>query len=145
MKKLTTLLGIVALSATFALAGCNKKKDEEGKAPAAKPAETTPTAPAAPAADTPAAAPTPSEAKPVEGQPAAATDIPAECTDYKATVEKLATCDKVPAADKDTLKQSFDKDFAALTATGADKVKAATDCKAAAEKIKTAHGKTCGW
>ncbi|MGE0871888.1 MAG: hypothetical protein AB7P03_25245 [Kofleriaceae bacterium] len=143
MKKLTTLLGIVALSATFALAGCNKKKDEEGKAPAAKPAETLPTTPAAPAADTPST----DEAKPAEGQPAAAaaTDIPAECADYKATVEKLATCDKVAAADKDKLKQSFDKDFAAWTAAGVDKTKAASDCKAASETIKTAHSKDCGW
>jgi hypothetical protein len=140
MKKLTTLLGVVALSTTFAVAGCKKKEDQV--APAAKAAE-----PAPPPAETPPA-PTPAaEVKPVEGQPAAgetANNLPPECADYKATIEKLGSCEKVPAAQRDQLKQTLDKDLMALTAPDADKVKAASNCKTAMDAIKTKHGKNCG-
>jgi hypothetical protein len=75
--------------------------------------------------------------------------LPAECNDYKAMVEKLAACDKLPAASRDMLKKSFDDSSKAWTdfeKLPADAKTALTNgCKQGAEALKKAAGATCGF
>src|SRR5215467_5537172 len=111
MKKLTTMFGIVALTATIGLAGCKNKRDTEKK-------DETPAKTTEPATPDPNAKPDPAKTDPAKTDPAktdpaktddhAAANLPAECNDYKAAVDKLASCDKLPAASRDALKQSYE-------------------------------------
>ncbi len=144
MKKLTTVFAIAAMSTLF-LTGCPKKQDEARDTSAPKATETTPVVTGN--------VPTPTVAKPDDkppekpATPLAAGDMPAECAEYKALADKLAspTCDKL-GAQRDTLKASFDdswKAWAALPA--ADRASTAGACKAAAEGLKAAAGTACGW
>ena len=97
---------------------------------------------AAPAADPAAAAP----ADPAAAAPAAAGDLPAECNEYKASIEKLATCDKMPAAARDALKKAFDDASAGWAKLPADaKAALGTACKAGADAVMTSAKTTCGW
>ncbi len=136
MKKIATLIGTLALASTLAITGC-KKKDEGATAPATTeaPKAADPAAPAAPAAD-PAAAP----AAPAAAPAAAAGDLPAECNDYKAALEKVAACDKLPAAAKDAYKSAWSGVETSLQAATTPETKAAvaSACKAGADGLKTA-------
>jgi hypothetical protein len=137
MKKLVTLFGTLALASTLALTGC-KKKDEAPKEPAATETPKAAEPAAAPAAADPAAAP--AAADPAAAAPAAAAgDLPAECAEYKAAIEKLATCDKLPAASKDGLKTSWTAIETSLAGAAVPEAKAAvaSGCKTAAESLKT--------
>ena len=68
---------------------------------------------------------------------AAGGDLPAECNDYKAAIEKLATCDKLPQATRDALKQSYEQTSAAWANVPAEgKASLATACKSAADAVK---------
>ena len=106
---------------------------------------------------TPAAAPTEGEgaAAPAEGEAAAegaaadgdsaaadtaaAGDLPAECQEYKAAVEALDACDKLPAEAKAAQKQALEQATAAWAALPAEaKAQAAEGCKAATEGVKAA-------
>jgi hypothetical protein len=138
MKKLTTLFAIAALSATVALAGC-KKKEEGADKPADKPADKAADKPADKAADKPADKAAPAADKPADkaAPAAAAGDLPAECNDYKAAIEKLAACDKLPQAARDALKQSYDQASASWAGLPAEaKASLASACKAGADAVK---------
>ena len=52
--------------------------------------------------------PTPPEGS-ASGSSADAGDVPQECKDYKAAVERIQPCEAVPKAARDTLRASFDK------------------------------------
>lgn len=132
MKKLSTLFAIVALTVGLGVAGC--KKDEGSKEqPAAKPTEE-PVKAADEAKPTEAK---PDEAKPAEPAAAAAGDLPAECAEYKAAIEKLATCDKLPQATRDALKQSYEQTSAAWASVPAEgRAALGTACKSAADAVK---------
>jgi hypothetical protein len=149
MKKLSIVFAIFALATTLGVTGCKKKKEE---APATDPAAKT-TDPAGSAA---APTPTPDPAAGSAAAPAdpaapaaAAGDLPAECNDYKAMIDKLATCDKLPQQSRDALKQGYDAmsaSWANAATMPAEAKKAMGDsCKQAAEALKTAAGTTCGW
>src|SRR5438874_12705259 len=98
MKKLTTLLAVVALATTLGLAGCKKNKDQEAADKGAPKTEEKmggdmkkdegmkPADPNAAKTDDKGAAP----------MAAPAGDLPKECGDYKAAIEKLSSCDKMP-------------------------------------------------
>jgi hypothetical protein len=66
----------------------------------------------------------------------------AECDDYRAEMEKIAKCDKIPQQARDTMKQGFDaasaawKDLASAPKEAKDA--AASACKSAADAAKTA-------
>ena len=83
------------------------------------------------------------------GSSAAIAGLPAECNEYKAMVEKLSACDKLPAASRDMLKKSFDD--SAKGWTNVDKLPAdaktalVNGCKQGAETLKKAAGATCGF
>jgi hypothetical protein len=96
-----------------------------------------------PAGDKPAGDKPADDKKPDDkAAPAAGGDLPAECNDYKAAIEKLASCDKLPQASKDALKTSFDtmanswKDFGSMPAEA--KKAAADACKQAADAVNQA-------
>jgi hypothetical protein len=126
MKKLSTMLAMLAMTTALGVAGCNKGKDEKKVDPVAKPTEET-------------AKPTetkPDEKKPDEAKPAAG-DLPAECADYKAAIDALAKCDKLPQATRDALKQSYDQTSAAWANVPAEgKAALGTACKSAADAVK---------
>lgn len=154
MKKLTTFVGMVALTATLGLTGCKNKRDtekkDEGAGKVTEPAKTEPVK-TEPATPDPAKA-DPAKADPAKADPAktdtAAANLPAECADYKAAVDKLASCDKLPQASRDALKQSFDtmsKTWANAPADDAAKKAMSDGCKGAADAVKQAASQVCGW
>jgi hypothetical protein len=139
MKKLATVFTMITLATTLSLAGCKKKTGDEATDKAAKPADTmagdkdkkddkmaaAPDKMAAPAGSAAAAA------------PAAAGDLPAECNDYKAAIEKLSSCDKMPKEARDSMKQAFDSASAGWANLPAEaKAGLATACKAGADAVK---------
>jgi len=111
---------LMTLFAIVALAGCPKSdKTKEAPAPVAK---TTEPAPADKAA------------------------LPADCNDYKAAIDKLAGCDKLPPETRDQLKKSYDTTSAAWTSlTPEAKAGLVTSCKAALDAVNAAAKTTCGW
>jgi hypothetical protein len=131
MNKLVTLIGTLALVSTLSLTGC-KKKDEAAPAGTEAPKTTEP------------AAADPAAVKPADPAPAAAAapagDLPAECSDYKAALEKLAACDKLPAASKDAFKNAWTGIETSLTASTTPEAKSAVGqaCKAGADGVKQA-------
>jgi hypothetical protein len=139
MKKLVSLIGTLALVSTLSLTGC-KKKEEAAPAATEAPKTTEPAAvdPAAAKPADPAAAPAADPAAAPAAAPAG--DLPAECTDYKAALEKLATCDKLPAASKDAFKNAWTGIETSLTAATTPEAKAAVGqaCKAGADGVKQA-------
>ncbi len=154
MKKLTTLFAVAALATTIGVAGCKKKKDGEGdNAPktdeAAKPDDKM----AKP--DDKMAKPDDKGAAPAAGSAAAAPaaagggDIPQECQDYKAAMEKLASCDKMPQATKDAMKQGYDamsQGWANAAGMPAEAKKAMADgCKQGADALMQSGKALCGW
>lgn len=97
-------------------------------------------------------APSPSPDTGGSGSAAAPPEVPglpAECTDYRAMVDKLAACDKLPQASRDMLKKSFDdtsKAWADFDKLPADAKTALTNgCKQGADALKKAAGATCGF
>ena len=146
MQKLSTLFACVALTATLGLAGCKQKTD--GGATADKPAEgevKKDVAAPAPAPDKAAPATTGSAA-PAAGVPAAAADLPAECNDYKAAIDKLSTCDKMPQQARDALKNAYDQASAGWANLPAEaKANLATACKAGADAVNQSAKQVCGW
>jgi hypothetical protein len=144
MKKLTTFLSVVALATTMTVAGCKKNRDTEAKDETMKPME-----------DKQSESTTPEAAKPEATKPEAAkpsdqatNTLPAECNDYKALVDKLASCDKIPAAARDSLNSSYQtaaKSWATPPADDAAKKALADQCKAGADAVRTAAAKDCGW
>ncbi len=86
------------------------------------------------------------------GSAAPATDVaglPPECADYKALVDKLATCEKLPQASRDMLKKSFDdtaKAWTNMEKLPADaKAALVGGCKQGADALKQAAGSACGF
>jgi hypothetical protein len=144
MKKLTTLFAVASLGTALALTGC-KKKDDGNATSADKPAEGVKTDDkAAPAATPDKAAPaTPDKAAVA---PAAAGDLPAECNEYKASIDKLASCDKMPQQARDALKQAYDQASAGWANLPAEaKANLATACKAGTDAVTTSAKQVCGW
>lgn len=73
-------------------------------------------------------------------------DLPAECNDYKAAIEKLASCDKMPQQARDALKNAFDQASAGWASMPAEaKANLATACKAGTDAVMQSAKATCGW
>ena len=81
--------------------------------------------------------------------PAPSGDLPAECAEYRSLIEKLATCEKMPQAGRDALKQSYDamatgwKDLDKLPAEA--KAALVSSCKQGVEVLKKTAGPACGF
>jgi hypothetical protein len=141
--KLTTMFVAATLTATLALTGCKKKDDaaktdntaekKTAEAPAAAGTATAPAAAGAATATAPAA-------------PAAAGNLPTECNDYKAAIDKLSSCDKMPQQARDALKQAYDQASAGWASLPAEaKANLATACKAGTDAVTTSAKQVCGW
>jgi hypothetical protein len=138
MMKLATMLSLVAALAV----GCgNKDKDKP-----AKDDQTAQTQPKAvdPDKEKPAkpeekpAKPEEKPAKPEE-KPVAAGDLPAECGEWKDAMAKLASCEKLPPASRDALKQAYDAAAAGWANIPAEgKAGVAQACKAGVDAVKQA-------
>lgn len=145
MKKLTTLFTVVALATTLGLAGCKKDKKNEEAAPAKteEPAKTEPAKTEPAKTDTPPAGgePAKTDTPPAGGTAPAAgggsTGMP-ECDEYLKAVEKLASCDKYPAATKDQMMKGVEAMKQGWTANMPDDAKkaAADGCKSATDALK---------
>ena len=73
-------------------------------------------------------------------------DLPAECNDYKAAIEKLSTCDKMPQQARDALKNAYDQASAGWANLPAEaKANLATACKAGADAVMQSAKQVCGW
>lgn len=160
MKNLSTLFAIATLATTLSVAGCNKKKSDQASQPAAaeKTSEggpaATPSATTPPAGDQAKTA-APDQAAPATGTapaaagsaaPAAATDLPKECQDYKADIEKLSTCNKLPQSTRDSLKQAYDTASSSWTNMAPEaKANLASACKAGAQAVEESAKSACGW
>ena len=84
----------------------------------------------------------PADEKPADEKPAdgaggdSAGGLPAECDEYKAAIEKLAACDKLPQQTRDALKQSYEQTSAAWASVPAEgRAALATACKSAADAV----------
>ena len=63
-------------------------------------------------------------------------DLPTECKDYQAAIEKLSKCDKLPQATRDALKQSYEQTSAAWASVPAEgRAALGTACKSAADAV----------
>jgi len=112
---------------------CAEKDVTPAAGSAAAPTEGSAAAPTEGSAAAPAAGSADGSAAPA----AAAGDLPAECNDYKAAIEALAKCDKLPQPTKDALKQSYEQTSAAWASVPAEgKAALATSCKAATDAVK---------
>ena len=120
MKKLTTMFAIVAMTTAFGLSACKKPAEEKKVDPVTKPTEAKP-----------------DEKKAEEVKPVAAGALPAECDEYKAAIDSLSKCEKLPQATRDALKQSYDQTSAAWASVPAEgKAALGTACKSAADAVK---------
>ena len=96
-----------------------------------------PPAPAAPAAKPPSQ-PIPNE------PPIAVAGAPAECATYKATIEKLTTCDKLDAQTRARLRHDYNE-HAGEWAKLADKSGLGKTCKDLDDAVGDKAKQTCGW
>ena len=130
MKKMTEVGQAYGECMAKAMSGGGDMAGSGSAAPAAGSADGSAAGSAAPAAgsaDGSAAAPA----------AAGGGDLPAECNDYKAAIESLAKCDKLPQATRDALKQSYEQTSAAWASIPAEgKAALGTACKAAADAVK---------
>jgi hypothetical protein len=126
MKKLMLLASVL-----LAFAACKTDKDKDKPAVEAKSTEP------AKADDKAKPDPTAKADDTKKDQPAG--DLPAECAEYKAAMDKLLGCDKVPQQTRDTLKRAFDAAAGGWTNIPADgKATVAQACKQAIDPVKQA-------
>ncbi len=140
MKNLTTMFTIAAFAMTLGAAGCKKKVVVEGTGSDGSAAGSAAMAAGSAAMTAGSAAMAVGSAAMAAGSAAAAGgggDLPAECNDYKAAMDKLMACDKAKAAAA-PMKDAFDKTWAAFQATpAAGRGALGASCKAAADGVNT--------
>lgn len=140
MNKLTLL--VLSSVAALGLTACPKDKDKKPD-PAATVTSTD--KPADKATDKPDDKPTEKPADKPADRPAdpAAADLPAECKDYQAAIEKAAGCEKL-GAQRDALKQAFEAARGAWAKIDPATRQAVADgCKTAALQVQTALTAAC--
>ncbi|HTR53610.1 MAG TPA: hypothetical protein VMJ10_23110 [Kofleriaceae bacterium] len=130
-------LWIVAIALAVA---CGKDKGGDNATGSAAPAPP----------PTPAAAPPPGPPVPPQPAPApvqlGANGLPAECDDYKAAIDKLASCPKLAPDAKDSLVQAYQAASASWARLPAESRKnLAATCKAAVDAVVAAAKTQCGW
>ena len=72
--------------------------------------------------------------------------MPAACNDYKAVIDKLASCDKLDASTRDALRQAYAQLSAGWASLPPEaKPGVAATCKTALEAATRAAKSACGW
>ena len=148
MTKLLPLFAIAALAV-----GCKKDKglppasatgsgsaatDHAGAGPA-------PTAGSAAAPVSPPPTPTPT-ATPGDHAAASPGALPKECDDYKAAIQRLASCPKLAPDAKDSLVQAYEAASASWARLPEDSRKNLVGtCKAGVDSVTAAAKTQCGW
>jgi hypothetical protein len=136
----TTLLTTLAVLPL--IAGCSKKSDNNKPAAAPAASEQTPATPPAAAGSS---APTAPAAPATPPSADTSADLPSECTEYAALIDKLKTCDKLGAA-RAALTQAYENLHTAWGTTPPDRRGEITaQCKTQAESLRNAVAATCGW
>lgn len=91
----------------------------------------------------------PERAERAEADFGGASKLPAECSEYRDTIFKLATCDKLPQQSRDALLEGFramEKGWADMDVIPAEARKALAEaCKQGTDALKQAASATCGW
>jgi len=128
MIKLLTILTLVAGLTT----GC-KQKDRTAteQEPVTAPKTTEPATPTEPAQ--------PQEKPPEATQPGGgeAMALPSECTEYRATIEKIRTCTALPQATRDALTQAYAQASSGwANAAPEQRASLAASCRSANDSIK---------
>jgi hypothetical protein len=75
-----------------------------------------------------------------------AVDVPPACQDYRATIDKLSTCQKMDQAQRDAFKNAYDaasKNWSNFTPSQKDSI--GQTCKQANDAVVAAAKKQCGW
>jgi hypothetical protein len=135
---------LVAVVATVALAFACHKDSSPAASGSAEPKLPAP----AGSATEPAPAPTPAPTPPPSDKPVklGASGLPIECDDYKAAIDKLASCPKLAPDAKDSLVQAYSAASAGWAKLPEDSRKnLAATCKAAVESVNAAAKTQCGW
>lgn len=74
---------------------------------------------------------------------------PPSCAEYEQVMERLASCDKLPQASRDALRQGFDSmksawgNLAAMSQSARDTM--ASGCQQAVDALRQAGASICGW
>jgi catalase len=125
MKKLTTMFAMASMVTALAVGGCRRRAEEERRVePVTKTTE-------------PGAMGTTGGAALDTTHPAA--ELPTECVEYKAAIDTLAGCDKLPQESRDALKQNYEQTAATWkNLTPEQKPALATACKSATDAVKQA-------
>lgn len=106
----------------------------------------TTTASAAPAAGSGSAVATGSGSATVPSAGSASSGLPAECDEYKAAVERLATCEAMSKGARETLVKAYQdasEGWKKLPDAAKEKIK--VSCKAGADAVISAAKTQCGW
>jgi hypothetical protein len=76
----------------------------------------------------------------------AAAGVPEECNEYKAAIERLATCEQINASARTTLLEAY-RQASAGWATDSEAAKAnlKSSCKAGTESVTAVAKQHCGW
>ena len=75
-----------------------------------------------------------------------ADGLPVECAEYKAQVEKLKPCEKLPAKAKEALIKAFEQASAGwVNMPDGAKAGLSTSCKRGTEAVVVAAKEACGW
>lgn len=75
--------------------------------------------------------------------------VPTACAEYEQTMDRMATCDKLPQASRDALKQGFDMmkgnwaQIGSMPQSARDAME--SGCRQAVEALKQAGTSICGW
>jgi hypothetical protein len=137
MTKLSGWFAIAAVSLGLSAAGCRRTPEKEEVDTSGRPPPTpkvtgsaAPAGPAGGSGDTKPAEPA-KETKPGE--------LPAECAEYTAAMDKLSSCTAIPEATRTALKQTYEdsaKSWAAMSTESKDVL--AKACKGGAEAVAAA-------
>ncbi len=72
--------------------------------------------------------------------------MPDECATYKAVIERISTCDAIPAASRDAMKQAFAQSSSIWAGASPDDAKMlGSACQAGAESLMSAFPACSGW
>jgi hypothetical protein len=134
----------IALVALFVFAACKGKSDEKPPAPPAGSGSSVGSGSAAVKSgfgSGSSAAP-----EPAKGSGSATNELPKSCDEWKAMVDKLMACEKMPEPQRKIMKDAYDQASSLWpTMPAASKAQLATSCKAGADAIMSSAKATCGW
>jgi len=81
-----------------------------------------------------------------KGSGSASNELPKSCDEWKAMVDKLMACEKMPEPQRKIMKDAYDQASSLWpTMPAASKAQLATSCKAGADAIMSSAKATCGW